>query len=77
MAQGRPQQICPICHAKHDEPVGVTRPTCGKPDCIRALRKQGPLGILPPSTRAAPTPTKPKKPRKPRKPRKPKKPKHD
>lgn len=70
-------QICPICGAKHDEPVGVTRPTCGKPDCIRALRKQKNLGAAVTPVTPTPASARPEKPKKPRKPRKPKKSTHD
>ena len=66
MTAKRWTQTCPICQRQHDEPVGVNRPTCGSPSCIREARSKGlPFqvsyeeGYTPPA----------KKERKPRKPR--------
>jgi hypothetical protein len=33
--------ICPVCGSSYQTPEGVTRPICGKPECVREARNRG------------------------------------
>lgn len=34
-------QVCPICQSTYSVAKGVTRPTCGRPACVREARARG------------------------------------